>query len=130
MATKYRSKFLVLLLIPLALVAATKASQDQQTAPDNTKMNQRDRDKSSPTADQQKVNMTDREITKKIRASVHQDESLSTYAHNVKIITQGGKVTLKGPVRSEAEKTTIASKATAVAGEGNVDNQIDIAPKK
>lgn len=132
MATKYRSKFLFLLLlfIPLALVAGTKASQDQQTAPDNTKTNQRDRDKSSPTADQQKVDPADREITKKIRASIHQDSSLSTYAHNVKIITQGGKVTLKGPVRSDAEKTTIASKAAAVAGEGNVDNQIEVAPKK
>ncbi len=130
MATKYRAKFLMLLFIPLALVAATKASQDQQPAPDNTKMNQRDRDKSSPTADQQKVDPADREITKKIRASIHQDSSLSTYAHNVKIITQGGKVTLKGPVRSDAEKNTIASKAAAIAGEGNVDNQIEVAPKK
>jgi hyperosmotically inducible periplasmic protein len=130
MATTYRAKFLMLLFIPLALVAATKASQDQQAAPDNTKMNQRDRDKSSPTADQQKVDPADREITKKIRASIHQDSSLSTYAHNVKIITQGGKVTLKGPVRSDAEKNTIASKAAAIAGEGNVDNQIDVAPKK
>jgi osmotically-inducible protein OsmY len=55
---------------------------------------------------------------------------MSTYAHNVKIITQDGKVTLKGPVRSEDEKTNIAKKATAIAGERNVDNQLEVAPPK
>ncbi len=92
-------------------------------------MNQRDKDKAAPTADQQKANPSDREITRNIRASIHKDKSLSTYAHNVKIIAQNGKVTLKGPVRSEGEKTNIAAKATAVAGDGNVDNQLDVASK-
>jgi hyperosmotically inducible periplasmic protein len=55
---------------------------------------------------------------------------MSTYAHNVKIITQNGKVTLKGPVRSEDEKTNIAAKATAVAGDGNVTNEIELVPGK
>lgn len=119
-----------LLLAQFFFLFGAKGSQDQQSAPDNTKVNQRDKDKSSPTADQQKVNPSDREITRNIRASIHKDKSLSTYAHNVKIICQGGKVTLKGPVRSEAEKSAIAAKATAVAGEGNVDNQLDVAPKK
>jgi osmotically-inducible protein OsmY len=59
-----------------------------------------------------------------------QDKSISVYAHNIKVITQDGKVTLKGPVRSEEEKTNIASKAVAVAGEGNVTNQIDVVPAK
>lgn len=125
MTIKHSAVF-AMLLLSLG-VAATKASQDQQPAPDNTKTNQRDRDKSAPTADQQKANPSDREITRKIRTSIHQDKSLSTYAHNVKIITQGGKVTLKGPVRSDAEKSAVAAKATAVVGNGNVDNQIDIA---
>ena len=55
---------------------------------------------------------------------------LSTYAHNVKIITQGGKVTLKGPVLSEGEKSNIPAKAMAFAGDGNVDNQLDVVPAK
>jgi len=120
------------LLIGPALMAqpVQQPSDSQQTPPDNTKANQRDKDQSAPTADQQKMNPTDREITKKIRAAIHEDKSLSTYAHNIKIITQDGKVTLKGPVRSEDEKRNIAAKAAAVAGDGNVTNQIDVAPPK
>jgi osmotically-inducible protein OsmY len=57
------------------------------------------------------------------------DKSLSTYAHNVKIITQNGQVTLKGPVRSEDEKKTVETKATEVAGENKVTSQLDIKPK-
>lgn len=120
---------LSLLFFPL-LSAGASAQDSQQPAPDNTKTNQRDKDKTSPTADQQKMNPADREITRKIRASIHEDKSLSTYGHNIKIISQDGKVTLKGPVRSEAEKSNIAAKATAVAGDGNVDNQLDVAPPK
>jgi hyperosmotically inducible protein len=120
------------LLIGPALMAQTaqQPSDPQQTPPDNTKTNERDRDQNAPTADQQKMNSSDREITKKIRMAIHQDKSLSTYAHNIKIIAQDGKVTLKGPVRSEDEKTNIGAKATAVAGDGNVINQIDVTPSK
>jgi hyperosmotically inducible protein len=89
---------------------------DKTTKPDNTKVNKRDRSANEPTADQQKANMTDRELTKKIRQSVMADKSLSTYAHNVKIISQNGAVTLKGPVKSEEEKKALVEKAAAVAG--------------
>jgi osmotically-inducible protein OsmY len=86
------------------------------TQPDNTRVNKQDRQPGAVTADQQKMNMSDRDLTKKIRQAVMADKSLSTYAHNVKIISQNGVVTLKGPVRSEAEKTTIEAKATEIAG--------------
>lgn len=99
----------------------------QQPAPDNTKKNN---DQTSPTADQQKMDSSDRAITQKIRKVIQEDKSLSTYAHNIKIITQDGKVTLRGPVRSEDEKNNILAKAVAVAGEGNVTNQLEIAPSK
>jgi hyperosmotically inducible protein len=102
----------------------------QTPASDNSKTNQRDRDQSSPTADQQKMNPADRDITKKIRSAIHNDKSLSTYAHNIKIITQDGKVTLKGPVRSDEEKASIEAKAAAIAGEGNVTDQLEVAPPK
>jgi len=123
---------LSLLAVFLALIPAKAADTlqaPQQSAPDNTKTNQRDKEGTAPTADQ-RMTPEDREITKTIRQAVHHDKSLSTYAHNVKVITQGGKVTLRGPVRSEEEKTNIEAKATAVAGEGNVDSQLDIAPQK
>jgi len=99
-----------------------------QTATDNTKVNKADRAKGAVTADQQKENAADLDLTKKIRQLVISDKSLSTYAHNVKIVTQDGQVTLKGPVRSEAEKTSLAAMATKIAGEGNVTNEITVAP--
>ncbi len=103
------------------------AFQDTTMAPpDNTKVNKRDRSPSQPTADQGKNNQSDVHIMAQIRRSVVKDKSLSTYAHNVKIISKGGKVTLKGTVHTEDEKKSIESKATAVAGDGNVTNQIDV----
>jgi hyperosmotically inducible protein len=102
-------------------------NQDPQTPPDNTKQN---KDQTNPTADQQKMNPADRALTQKIRKAIHQDTTLSTYAHNIKIISQDGKVTLRGPVRSEDEKANIEAKAVAVAGQGNVTDQLEIAPPK
>jgi hyperosmotically inducible protein len=94
--------------------------------PDNTKANK----DNTPTADQQKMNMPDREVTQKIRKAVMADKSLSTYAHNVKIITQNGMVTLKGPVRSEEERKAVKDKAVEVAGDpGKVDDQLSVKPK-
>jgi hyperosmotically inducible protein len=96
-----------------SLVAGT-VQQDQQPAPDNSKTNQGDASKGAMTAEQQKMNPADRNITKQIRSSIYKDKSLSSYAHNSKVITQDGKVTLKGPVRTEDEKAGIAAKAAAV----------------
>jgi hyperosmotically inducible protein len=101
-----------------------------QTPPDNTKVNQRDRAKGAVTADQQKENATDRDLTQKVRRALMQDKTLSTYAHNVKIIAQNGNVTLKGPVRSEEERATVEAKATEVVGAGHVTNQMSVAPEK
>jgi hyperosmotically inducible protein len=98
-----------------------------QTPADNTKVNTRDRAKGAVTADQQKDNATDRDLTQKIRRSLIQDKSLSSYAHNVKVVTQGGSVTLKGPVRSNEEKRMVEARATEVAGAGHVTNQLSVA---
>jgi osmotically-inducible protein OsmY len=106
------------------------AQQEKAPASDNTKVNQRDRDKTEATADRAKDNVNDRDIMQKIRKSIVDDKSLSTYAHNVKIVSQHGKVTLKGPVRSDDEKKTVESKAAEVAGAGNVTNQLSVKPEK
>lgn len=113
-----------------ATLMASPVQQDQQPAPDNTKMNQGDANKGAVTADQQKMNPTDRNNAKQIRSAIMKDKSLSTYAHNVKIISQNGKVTLKGPVRSEDEKTNIEAKAAAVVGADNVTSQLQVTPAK
>lgn len=105
-------------------------SSGQQPAPDNTKTNQRDNNKAEPTADQQQENQSDREMTRQIRKSIAQDKSLSTYAHNVKIISQDGMVTLKGPVRSDEEKAAVEAKAADIAGKDKVTSRLEVKPKQ
>jgi len=130
-------KFLLsqlLLASTLGLVWAQQHSgaaptQSVPNDPDNTKVNQRDRNKSEPTADQQKENKSDRELARKVRRALVQDKSLSSYAHNVKVIAQNGMVTLKGPVHSDQEKQAIEAKAAEVAGPGKVINQLEVKSK-
>jgi len=107
------------------------ADKSSQAAPDNTAKNQRDRNKSEATADQQKENQSDRELTRQIRKALVDDKSLSTYAHNVKVIARNGEVTLKGPVRSDEEKQTVEAKAAEVAGGADrIKSEIEVAPNK
>jgi osmotically-inducible protein OsmY len=89
---------------------------------DNTRANKGQ----ETTADQAKNSTVDRDLMQKVRHAIVSDKSLSTYAHNVKVIAQGGKVTLKGPVRSDEEKSAVESKATEVAGAGNVVNDLTV----
>ena len=119
------------MLVMLFLAGAAIAQQDNsQTVPaDNTKVNQRDRDQNEPTADQQKENSNDRQLAQQIRRAIVKDKSLSTDAHNVKIIAQNGSVTLKGAVKSDQEKQAIESKATEIAGAGKVSNNLEVASK-
>ena len=104
--------------VPLAVAQASP-----QSAPDNSQQNQNH----AKTADSQPNTAADRATTAKVRKAIVEDKGLSTYAHNVKIITMNGQVTLKGPVKSEEEKQTIASKAAEVAGSPDkVNNQLSI----
>jgi hyperosmotically inducible protein len=107
---------------------ATFATQqaDPQAQPDNTKQNKGDRDKGAMTADQQKESAADRDLAKKIRKSIAGDSSLSTYAHNIKVIVRDGMVTLKGPVHTEDEKNAIGAKASEVAGADKVQNELTV----
>jgi len=118
------------LLLASGAFAFAQEPTSQPTAPDNTKVNERDRNQNEPAADQQKDNRSDRDITQQIRQSIIKDKALSTYAHNVKIITQGGQVTLKGPVRSDEEKKAIEAKAAEVAGDGKVTSELNIKPQQ
>jgi hyperosmotically inducible protein len=119
------------LITGLLFGAWTTAIAQQPTAPpaDNTKVNERDRNATEPTADQQKENRSDRDITQEIRKAIAADKSLSTYAHNVKVITQDGMVTLKGPVHSEEDKKAIETKAAEVAGGQKVTSQLEVKPQ-
>jgi hyperosmotically inducible periplasmic protein len=118
------------LLSSIGLVWAQQDNNSSQIPADNTKVNQRDRNQNEPTAEQQKENPNDRQLTAQIRRALVKDKSLSTSAHNVKIIAQNGTVTLKGPVKSDEEKQAIEAKATEIAGAGKVNSEIEVAPSK
>ena len=106
-----------------------KQDTDQHKA-DNTAVNKRDRDKTEATADQGKNNLSDRELMQHIRRDVVKDKSLSTYGHNVKIISDHGKVTLKGPVHSEDERNAIREHAKKYTDEGHIDDQLTVKERK
>ena len=110
----------------MVLMIGPAFAQNTAPPPDNTKVNKQDRNTSQATADQGKNNNSDRETMRKVRRAVMDDKSLSTYAHNIKIISQHGKVTLKGPVQTEDEKKSIEAKAAEIAGEGNVISRITV----
>ena len=106
--------------------AARNNAESKAAQPDNTKKNKRDRNKNEATADQQKENTPDRELAAKIRRAIMDDKSLSTYAHNIKVIVQHGNVTLKGPVHTQEEKSAIQAKASEIAGAANVKSEISV----
>lgn len=99
---------------------------DTAVQPDNSAVNARDGNKDTPTAADQTGAPADLEMTRRIRQAVVQDDTLSVGAQNVKIITIAGRVTLRGPVKSDAERTLIAGKANDIAGATNVDNQLEV----
>jgi osmotically-inducible protein OsmY len=110
----------------LGLGSVALAQNPTPVPPDNSGVNVRDRDAGAMTAGQQSNAKSDVELTRKIRRAVVKDGSLSMLAHNVKIISANGSVTLRGPVKTEDEKTAIASKAQAIAGADKVDNQLEV----
>jgi hyperosmotically inducible protein len=124
---KHSKALLTILFCTAAVISYGQTPDTSTPKPDNTKINKRDRNAGEATADQQKANARDQAMTKKIRQSVMADKSLSTYAHNIKIISQNGVVTLKGPVKSEDEKKALVAKAVAVAGSADkVTDQISV----
>lgn len=121
------TKVVVTILFCTGAVIAYGQTPNTGTKPDNTKVNKRDRNAGAVTADQQKEKAMDREMAKNIRRSIVADKSLSTYAHNIKIISQNGVVTLKGPVRSDDEKKVVVAKAVSVAGSADkVTDEISV----
>jgi osmotically-inducible protein OsmY len=105
-------------------ITGTNKGQRSDKAADNTARNRDD----SITAQEQGHSKSDIELTAQVRRAIVADKQLSTAAHNVKIITQSGVVTLKGPVKSVGERRSIDLKAKELAGDTNVKNELDVAP--
>jgi len=117
------------ILLALSLVSVSPARAEQPYPADDSGRNVRDRDANRVTPQDQSNDKKDVRITQEIRKAVVEDKQLSTSAHNVKIITRKGVVTLRGPVVSAAERSTIEAKASRVAGVTHVDNQLEIAQR-
>lgn len=112
----------------LCLAACEDKTKDApaKTDADNTKQNERDRSGSTVKPGDQKENSADLGITQTIRQDIVKSDGLSTDAKNVKVVTADGVVTLRGPVKSEQEKTEIAKIAAATTGVKRVDNQLEV----
>ena len=131
-ALRFTGRALQFLAIPaltsMLLIPSCFLGQDQNTTPTATHPDNSANNKvHTTTADQQSEVSADRMLTQKIRKSIIADKSLSTYGHNVKIITKDGAVTLKGPVRTDEEKQSIGAKAVEAAGGADkVTNQLTV----
>ena len=122
-------KQLTLSLLCVSVFTLAAIAQDTPAA-DNTKKNQRDRSGETKTSGDQSNSSEDVKITAAIRRAVVRDHSLSITAKNVKIITSNGMVTLRGPVKSDAEKAKIVELARSTAGNAKIDNQLEVKASK
>ena len=109
--------------------AADKEKSDKPAA-DNTAKNERDASGDTKTSGDQSESPEDIKITAAIRRAIVADDSLTMTATNVKIITADGKVTLRGPVKTAAEKSKIAELAKKNAGKATIDNQLEVKESK
>jgi hyperosmotically inducible periplasmic protein len=122
-------KKITLTLYCLSLFAVSSFAQHAPDA-DNTKKNERDRSGETQTSGDQSNSQADVKTTAAIRRAVVKDHSLSSMAKNVKIITANGTVTLRGPVKTDAEKAKIAELAQSAAGNARIDNQLEVKASK
>src|SRR5581483_5425318 len=116
-------------VLSLALLAAMPIGPARAAgpyAPDNTGINVRNRNSPAMTAGQQSNSSGYLALTRRIRKSIMKDHSLSMMAKNVKIVSANGDVTLRGPVKTETEKSTVMAKAQAVAGVDRVNDQLEV----
>jgi len=96
------------------------------TGVDNTRRNVRDRDDQTLTPLDQGNSKADVDTTAQIRKEIIAGKNMSVNARNVKIITNNGRVTLRGPVNTVEEKRLIGEIAERIARSENVDNQLDV----
>ena len=112
--------------VPAAGLRSAFAQSAENTAPDNSAKNERDRDHQTLTPMDQSNKPEDVAISSQIRQAVVKDDQLSTEAKNIKIITIDGAVTLRGPVKTEGERADIMAKAAQIAGDSNIHNELEV----
>lgn len=125
-------KRIILSLLCLSTLTFSAIANDDATPTpaDNSGKNVRDRSGETKTSGDQSNSKADIDTTAAIRRALVHDSSLSPTAKNVKIITADGVVTLRGPVKTDAEKAAIEKDAMAAAGQAKIDNQIEVKAAK
>jgi len=108
-------------------IASVQAQTTPPAAADNTAVNKRDQAHVAPFPSDQPNNAADVKFAASVRSALVKDKTLSTKAHNVKLVASAGVVTLRGPVASAEEKAKVEQIVGAVSGVTSVDNQLDIA---
>jgi hyperosmotically inducible protein len=132
MNAKVRMISVAMFACTAAMVSSGALAQQPAVAPvsgaaaDNTKINQRDKSQETMKPTDQPNNGVDIMLAAAVRHAIVKDKSLSTMAHNVKLVAASGVVTLRGPVHSDEEKAKVGQCATHVAGVSHVDNQLDV----
>jgi hyperosmotically inducible periplasmic protein len=116
----------LLVLACLSTVSVAAMAADDKTKPDNTAINERDRSRETQTSGDQSNSSADLKTTQAIRQALMKDSELSTTAKNIKIITDNGQVTLRGPVKNAQEKAKIDQLARSAAGGAKIDDQLDV----
>lgn len=119
-----------LVLAAVTAVSMTAAAADEKTDADNTAINKRDRSGETNTSGDQSNSSADLKVTQDIRRALMKDDELSMTAKNIKIVTAGGQVTLRGPVKTAQEKTKIAQIAKTAAGGAQIVDQLDVKESK
>jgi hyperosmotically inducible protein len=122
-------KLTTISLLCLSVFTLSAVAQDTPEA-DNTGKNERDRSGETQTSGDQSNKSEDVKLSAAVRRAVVKDHSLSSMAKNVKIVTANGVVTLRGPVKSEAEKTKIGELAQSAASNAKIDNQLEVKASK
>ena len=116
----------ILVLTCLSTVSLAAMAADDKTKPDNTAINERDRSRETQTSGDQSNSSADLKITQAIRQALMKDSELSMTAKNIKIITDNGQVTLRGPVKNAQEKAKIDQLARSAAGGAKIVDQLDV----
>jgi hyperosmotically inducible periplasmic protein len=124
--TKGLMKGIILALTCLSVFSLAAMAADDKTKPDNTATNERDRSGETQTSGDQSNSSADVKTTQAIRQALMKDSELSTTAKNIKIITENGQVTLRGPVKNAQEKAKIDQLAKSAAGGARIDDQLDV----
>ena len=125
-----KTKYLTLTAAILSFTLSCATAEEKKPNADNTKRNKQDQAGKTKTPMDQSNAPEDIKLVATIRKMVVDDKSLSATAKNCKIITNGGRVTLRGPVNTPEEKATIEAHAAMSTSKDKVENQLEVKASK